>query len=71
VVSVGNIPCFTSSVPLSSQMITDSIAKYLRISFQEAEDIKIKQGLGSLALHGPVFDAALRYSKISPLRLIN
>ncbi len=42
-VSVGNTPCFTSSVPLSSQMITDSIAKYLRISFQEAEDIKIKQ----------------------------
>jgi type IV pilus assembly protein PilM len=58
-VSVGNTPCFTSSIPLSSQMITDSIAKHLRISFQEAEDIKIKQGLGSLALHGPVFEAAL------------
>lgn len=57
--SVGNTPCFTSSVPLSSQMITDAIAKDLRISFQEAEDIKIKQGLGSLALRGPVLKAAL------------
>lgn len=58
-ISVGNIPCFTSSVPLSSQMITDAISKHLRISFQEAEDIKLKQGLGSLALHGPTFTAAL------------
>lgn len=58
-ISVGSTPCFTSSVPLSSQMITDSIAKDLRISFQEAEDIKIKQGLGSIALRGPVLKAAL------------
>lgn len=58
-ISVGNATCFTSSVPLSSQMITDSIAKDLRISFQEAEDIKIKQGLGSIALRGPVLKAAL------------
>ena len=58
-ISVGNVTCFTSSVPLSSQMITDAIAKQLRISFAEAEDLKIKQGLGSLALHGPVFQAAL------------
>ena len=58
-IAVGSTPCFTSSVPLSSQMITDSIAKDLRISFQEAEDIKIKQGLGSIALRGPVLKAAL------------
>lgn len=58
-ISVGSTSCFTSSVPLSSQMITDAIAKNLRISFQEAENIKINEGLGSLSLRGPVFQAAL------------
>ncbi len=57
-ISVGSTPCFTSSVPLSSQMITDAISKELHISFQEAEAIKIKQGLGSLAMKSPVLKAA-------------
>jgi type IV pilus assembly protein PilM len=57
-ISVGATPCFTSSVPLSSQMITDAIAKSMQISFEEAESIKIKHGLGSLALGSPVFKAA-------------
>ncbi|MFZ2187177.1 MAG: type IV pilus assembly protein PilM [Candidatus Moraniibacteriota bacterium] len=58
-ISIGSTPCFTSSVPLSSQMVTDAISKSLHISFEEAEEIKIKQGLGSLALQGPVLKAAL------------
>lgn len=58
-IAVGSTPCFTSSVPLSSQMITDAISKSLQISFDEAEDIKIKQGLGSLAMKSPVLKAAL------------
>lgn len=58
-IAIGSTPCFTSSVPLSSQMITDAISKSLQISFEEAEEIKIKQGLGSLALQGPVLKAAL------------
>ncbi len=57
-VAIGNTPCFTSSVPLSSQMITDAIAKSLQLSFDEAEELKIKQGLGSLALKSPVLKAA-------------
>ncbi len=57
-VTIGNTPCFTSSVPLSSQMITDAISKSLQISFDEAENLKIKQGLGSMALKSPVFKAA-------------
>lgn len=57
-VSIGNNPCFTSSVPLSSQMITDSISKTLRISFEEAETMKIKHGLGSLAVKSPILAAA-------------
>ncbi len=57
-VAIGNTPCFTSSIPLSSQMITDAIAKELRISFEEAETMKIKYGLGSLAMKSPLFKAA-------------
>lgn len=57
-VAIGNTPCFTSSVPLSSQMITDAISKEMKISFDEAEIMKIKYGLGSLALKSPLFKAA-------------
>jgi type IV pilus assembly protein PilM len=58
-IAIGNTPCFTSSVPLSSQMITDAISKNLRIPFDEAEKLKIKEGLGSLAMKSPVLTAAL------------
>lgn len=57
-VAIGNTPCFTSSVPLSSQMITDAISKEMKISFDEAEAMKIKYGLGSLAMKSPLFKAA-------------
>ncbi|MGK2848791.1 MAG: type IV pilus assembly protein PilM [Minisyncoccota bacterium] len=58
-IAIGSTPCFTSSVPLSSQMITEAIAKSLHISFEEAEAIKIKHGLGSLAMQSPVLKAIL------------
>ncbi|MEK9174224.1 MAG: type IV pilus assembly protein PilM, partial [Patescibacteria group bacterium] len=54
-VAIGNSPCFTSSVPLSSQMMTDAISKSLQISFDQAETMKIKHGLGSLAEKSPAF----------------
>jgi len=57
-IAIGSTPCFTSSVPLSSQMITEAISKSLRISFDEAESIKLKHGLGSLVMKSPVFQAA-------------
>lgn len=57
-VSVGNTPCFTSSVPLSSQMITDALSKTLHISFEEAEKLKLQQGLGSIAIKSPALKAA-------------
>lgn len=57
-VAIGHIPCFTSSIPLSSQMITDAISKEMHISFEEAEAMKIKYGLGSLAMKSPMFKAA-------------
>jgi type IV pilus assembly protein PilM len=39
--------CFTSSVPLSGQSLTDTIAKGLNIPFKEAEAIKFNYGIGS------------------------
>jgi len=36
---------FTSTIPVSSQGLTESIAENLKISKKEAEDLKIKEGL--------------------------
>lgn len=46
---------FTSSIPVSSQKITEAIAKNLNIDQKEAEKLKIKQGLGSKE----IFEAAV------------
>lgn len=57
-VTLGHVPCFTSSVPLSSQMISDAISKSLQIPFEEADQMKIEQGLGSMTVKSPIFTAA-------------
>ena len=57
-VTLGHVPCFTSSVPLSSQMISDAISKALQIPFEEADRMKIERGLGSLTVKSPLFKAA-------------
>lgn len=56
-IAVGNIPVFTSSVPLSSQLMTDAIAKGMGLSFDAAEKLKVTTGLGSLALPSPQLKA--------------
>ncbi|MDD5084068.1 MAG: type IV pilus assembly protein PilM [Candidatus Moranbacteria bacterium] len=56
-VSIGNTPCFTSSIPLSSQMVTDAISKSMRVSFEEAEALKITYGIGSSLKKDPLFNA--------------
>ncbi|NTW15635.1 MAG: type IV pilus assembly protein PilM [Candidatus Moranbacteria bacterium] len=53
VMAIGNVPVFTSSVPLSSQMMTDAISKKMGLSFAEAEKLKIHSGLGSLSMPSP------------------
>lgn len=49
------IPCFTSSSQLSSQMMTEAIAKTLRVSREKAEQIKWEHGIGSFVARDPVF----------------
>lgn len=56
-ISVGNIPCFTTSVPLSSQSMTNAISKGLGVSFEEAEKIKRESGIGSVIQGDPIFQA--------------
>ncbi|NTW29965.1 MAG: type IV pilus assembly protein PilM [Candidatus Moranbacteria bacterium] len=55
--AIGNVPVFTSSVPLSSQMMTAAIAKQMSLNFDEAEKLKISTGLGSLSLPSPQLEA--------------
>jgi len=57
VIAIDNVPVFTSSVPLSSQMMTDAISKEMGMSFKDAEKLKIQEGLGSLSLPGPQMKA--------------
>lgn len=54
---VGNVPCFTSSIPFSASLLTSSLSKALKISFSEAEKIKLNYGIGSFAKKDPVFKA--------------
>ena len=54
-ISKEGVPCFTSSVPLSGQFLSDVIAKGMGISFQEAEKIKFEHGIGSDAKKDPLF----------------
>lgn len=46
---------FTGSIPVSSQMITQAIAKNLQVELKEAERIKVKEGLSSKE----IFEAAV------------
>ena len=49
------LPCFTSSVPICGQVLTDVIAKGMNISFEEAEKLKITYGIGSDFKNDPLF----------------
>jgi cell division protein FtsA len=46
-VTKGGFPCFTSSVPICGQTFTDVISKGMKISFEEAEKLKLAYGVGS------------------------
>lgn len=46
-ITKSSIPCFTSSIPLCGQSLTESISKGMNISFEEAEKVKFSYGIGS------------------------
>lgn len=56
-VIIGNIPCFTSSIPISGSQMTESIASMLGINFDEAEKTKLAYGIGSVSQQDLIFRA--------------
>ena len=61
IISEGTVPYFTSSIPFSSEGINDAISKALNISDEEAEKIKIKDGIEGFNESNPIF------SSVNPL----
>jgi len=57
VMTVDNIPVFTSSIPLSSELMTKAIEQTFGITYKEAEKIKIAYGIGSVLKNDHVFQA--------------
>ena len=57
VISDKNIPCFTSSIPLSGTSLTNAISKEMGVSFEEAEKIKFQYGIGSDFKNDVIFKA--------------
>jgi type IV pilus assembly protein PilM len=57
VITVDNIPVFTSSIPLSADSLTKSIEQTFGITYREAENIKITYGIGSVLKNDHVFQA--------------
>ncbi|MFA5961143.1 MAG: type IV pilus assembly protein PilM [Parcubacteria group bacterium] len=61
VVAEDNLPFFSSSIPFSSNGVTDAIAKTLGINNEEAEKIKISQGVGCCHDDDSVFNSIRSY----------
>ena len=57
VITVDNIPVFTSNIPLSSESLTKAIEQTFGITYEEAEKIKIMYGIGSVLKNDHVFQA--------------
>jgi type IV pilus assembly protein PilM len=57
VITVDNIPVFTSSIPLSAESLTKSIEQTFGVTYREAEAIKIMYGIGSVLKNDHVFQA--------------
>jgi type IV pilus assembly protein PilM len=56
IISEGQVPSFTSSVPFSSEVITDIISQKMGIGKKEAEEIKISRGIEKSFENGPIFN---------------
>ncbi len=54
---VGDVPVFTSSIPLSAETMTDVISKGLGVSYAEAEKVKFEHGIGSVLKNDHIFQA--------------
>lgn len=55
--AIKNIPCFTSSIPISEETIIGAIAKKFNISDKKAKEIEEKDGIGSFFEDDALFAA--------------
>ncbi len=53
----GIVPCFTSSIPFSSESINDAISKRMSIGDKESEEIKIAFGIENFNKDNPIFNS--------------
>jgi type IV pilus assembly protein PilM len=56
IITEGNIPYFTSSVPFSSEVLTETIAQKMSVGREEAEKIKINHGIERTLENSPILD---------------
>lgn len=57
IISEGTVPYFTSSIPFSSEGINDAISKALNVNNEEAEKIKVKNGIEGFNEGNPIFNS--------------
>lgn len=61
IITEGATPYFTSSIPFSSMGVTDVISKSIGSSIEEAERVKLSQGIGRSFENSPVLNSIKPY----------
>jgi len=61
IVTQNDMPFFTSSVPFSSEGVTDAIAKSLGIDNEQAQKVKFSQGLGKINGESAILNSIQAY----------
>ena len=61
IITQDGVPFFTSSIPFSSEGVTDAIAKSLGIGNEDAEKIKRSQGLGQINQESSILNSMQSY----------
>lgn len=57
IIAEGVVPYFTSSIPFSSEGINDAISKSLNLSSEEAEKVKINNGIENKNADNPIYSS--------------
>ncbi|EKE11206.1 MAG: hypothetical protein ACD_15C00125G0009 [uncultured bacterium] len=57
IIAEGLVPYFTSSIPFSSECMNDAICKALKLTFEEAEEAKVNNGIENSSKRNPIFKA--------------
>ena len=61
IVTQNGVPFFTSSIPFSSEGVTDAIAKSLGVDKDQAQKVKLSQGLGKISGESAILNSMQAY----------